>query len=72
YICDIVLLFSFSEEKRSKKGTFSCVLSVSTSAEVDEGLCPLNPCELLKKLEQNFYTCDSPFFMLSGGDSVSR
>ena len=38
----------------AKKGTFSDVLGISTSADVDEGLCPLNPCELLKKLDQNF------------------
>ena len=47
---------------RSKKRNFFCVLGISTSAEVDVGRCPLNPCELLKKLDQNFYTCDSPFF----------
>jgi len=53
------LLFSFSEEKRSKKGTFPEVLGISTSSEVDEGLCPLNPCQLLKKLDQNFCTWGS-------------
>ena len=29
-------------------------MGVSTSAEVDEGRCPFEPCELLKKLDQNF------------------
>jgi len=37
-------------------------LGVSNSAELDEGLCPFEPCQLLKKLDQNFWTCDSPNF----------
>ncbi len=45
----------------TKRGTFSEVLGVSTSAEVDEGRRPFKPCQLLKKLDQNFYTCNSPF-----------
>ena len=47
-----------------KKGTFSCVLSISSSAELDQGRCPLDPCELLKKLDQNFSTCGSSFFFI--------
>jgi len=55
--------------QEAKKGTFSVltkskrVLGISTSADVDEGLCPLNPCQLLKKLDQNFFTCDSSVFV---------
>ena len=37
-------------------------MGISTSAEVDEGLRPFEPCELLKKLDQNFSACDSSFY----------
>jgi len=50
-----------SKCKVPKRGTFSEILGVSTSAEVDEGRRPFNPRELLKKLDQNFSTCNSSF-----------
>ena len=31
----------------------------SRLASLDQGRCPLDPCELLKKLDQNFCTCDN-------------
>jgi len=39
---DQALLFSFSEEKRSKKGTFLEVLGIS-SLQARRGLCPSIP-----------------------------
>jgi len=61
YFKDIVLpFFLYRGKKEAKKGTLSDVLGVSSSAELDEGLCPFEPCQLLKKLDQNFWTCDSP------------
>ena len=45
-------------------------MGVSTSEEVDEGLCPFDPCELLKKLDQNFSTCNSPLFFYSTHTAV--
>jgi len=53
--------------KVRKRGTFSEVLGVSTSAEVDEGRRPFNPRELLKKLDQNFSACNSPISAQSAG-----
>ena len=64
-LCDSMnnaLLFLLSRgEKEAKRGAFSCVLCISTSADVDKGLRPFDPCDLLKKVDQNFSTCDNPF-----------
>ena len=63
------VLFSFIEEKRTKRGTLSEVLGVSISAEIDKGRCPFEPHELLKKLDQNFFLRSYSFFLLFGTGS---
>ncbi len=40
-------------------------MGISSSEELDKGLCPFEPHELLKKLDQNFFTCDSLFDFFS-------
>ena len=53
--------FSFSEEKKyQKEELFSKILSVSTVETVDEGRCHFKPCQLLKKLDQNFLLATVP------------
>ena len=45
--------FLYREKRKRKKNSFERK-GVSTSAEVDEGLRPFKPCDLLKKVDQNF------------------
>ena len=53
------VVFTFSplarRKSKTKRGTFWGVLGVSLSADSDGGLCPLDPCKPLKRLEPNFY-----------------
>ena len=48
-------------------------MGVSTSAEVAEGLRPFEPCELLKKLEQNLQNTSAFVFAIVrvSGESVA-
>ena len=55
---------AFTVKKRNLQHAFFEILGVSTVATVDEGLCPLNPCELLKKLDQNFLSAAVLFSLL--------
>ena len=47
------VLFFFIEKKRTKRKTL-WKSWVFRACELDQGRCPLDPCELLKKLDQNF------------------
>jgi len=52
----------FPNAKVRKRGTFSEVLGVSSSAELDSGRCPKNP-PTFEKVGSKLYTCYSSFLL---------
>ena len=56
-------LFSFSEEKRKRKKELFLKSWVFRGLRASIQGAALKTRQLLKKLDQNFYTCNSPFFV---------